>query len=81
MDDAQQQSSRDTFDAVADGYDGRALRFFPDRAAHMAGRLRLRGDEEVLDVACGTGHASLALARLLPRGRVTAVDFAPAMLA
>ena len=81
MDDARQQLIRETFDAVADGYDRHALRFFHDGAVHMATSLRLRGDEEVLDVACGTGHASLALARQLPRGRVTAVDFAPAMLA
>jgi ubiquinone/menaquinone biosynthesis C-methylase UbiE len=81
MDDAAKKLIKDTFDAVAEGYDGRALRFFPDSAAHMAARLPLRGDEEVLDVACGTGLASVAIARRLPRGRVTAVDFSPAMLA
>jgi SAM-dependent methyltransferase len=31
-------------------------------------------------VACGTGNVSVALARRLPRGHVTAVDFSPAML-
>jgi ubiquinone/menaquinone biosynthesis C-methylase UbiE len=46
----------------------------------MAAIFELRGDEHVLDVACGTGHASLAVARRLPKGRVTAVDFSPAML-
>jgi ubiquinone/menaquinone biosynthesis C-methylase UbiE len=63
------QILKDTFDAVADGYDGKALRFFSASAAHMATMLGLRGDEDVLDVACGTGHASIAIARLLPRGR------------
>jgi ubiquinone/menaquinone biosynthesis C-methylase UbiE len=81
MDDAQRDLIRNTFDAVADGYDNPALRFFPHSAAHMAERLGLHGDEHVLDVACGTGHATLALARRLPRGHVTATDFAPAMLA
>ncbi len=71
---------RQTFDAVADGYDNEALRFFPASAEHMAAIFELRDDEHVLDVACGTGHASLALARKLPKGRVTAVDFSPAML-
>jgi ubiquinone/menaquinone biosynthesis C-methylase UbiE len=80
MDDAQ-KIIKDTFDAVADGYDSPALRFFVTSAAHMADRLGLRGDEQVLDLACGTGHASLALARRLPRGRVTSLDFSPAMLA
>jgi ubiquinone/menaquinone biosynthesis C-methylase UbiE len=81
MNDEQQRLIKSTFDTVADGYDRHALRFFVDGAAHMATRLALRGDEEVLDVACGTGHATMAIARLLPRGRVTAVDFSPAMLA
>jgi ubiquinone/menaquinone biosynthesis C-methylase UbiE len=70
-----------TFDTIADGYDNPALRFFATSAAHMATKLELRGDEAVLDVACGTGHASLAIAALLPRGRLTAIDFSPAMLA
>ena len=71
---------RHTFDAVAGGYDNAALRFFVNSAAHMSERLGLRGDEHVLDVACGTGHATVALAHRLPRGYVTAVDFSPAML-
>jgi ubiquinone/menaquinone biosynthesis C-methylase UbiE len=33
-----------------------------------------------LDVACGTGHASLALARMPPSGHVTAVEFSAGML-
>jgi len=80
--DARQQKAllKETFDTVAEGYDGGALRFFPASAARMAALLGLRGDENVLDVACGTGNASLAVARLLPRGRVTAVDFSPRML-
>jgi ubiquinone/menaquinone biosynthesis C-methylase UbiE len=70
----------ETFNTVSEGYDDRALRFFPESAKNMAALLRLRGDERVLDVACGTGHATLALAGLLPRGQVTAVDFSAGML-
>jgi ubiquinone/menaquinone biosynthesis C-methylase UbiE len=81
MADTQKQAIKTTFESVADGYDHPALRFFATAAAHIAQRLPLRGDEEVLDVACGTGHATLAIAPRLPRGRVTAVDFSPAMLA
>jgi ubiquinone/menaquinone biosynthesis C-methylase UbiE len=80
MDDAQLRIVKDTFEAVAAAYDSPALRFFVTSAAHLARQLGLRGDEQVLDVACGTGHASLALARLLPKGWVTAIDFSPAML-
>jgi len=71
---------KDTFNSVSGGYDGSALRFFPESAKKMAALLNLRGDEKVLDVACGTGHASLAIAQLLPKGRVTAVDFSAGML-
>lgn len=71
---------KETFDTVAGGYDGGALRFFPRSAENMAALLGLRGDERVLDVACGTGHASLAVARKLPAGRVFAVDFSRGML-
>jgi ubiquinone/menaquinone biosynthesis C-methylase UbiE/GNAT superfamily N-acetyltransferase len=71
---------RQTFDAVSSGYDGKALRFFPESAQHMASILGLRGDEHVLDVACGTGHATLAIAPKLPKGRITAVDLSPGML-
>lgn len=69
-----------TFDTVATGYDNKALRFFPKSAENMALLLGLKGNEHVLDVACGTGHVSVAIAKLLPKGRVTAVDFSPGML-
>ena len=71
---------KETFDAVSGGYDNKALRFFPDSARNMPALLGLRGDEHALDVACGTGHASLAFAQSLPKGRVTAVDLSPGML-
>ncbi len=69
-----------TFNTVSEGYDDRALRFFSASAGNLAALLGLRGDEQVLDVACGTGHATLAMAPLLPHGRITAVDFSPGML-
>jgi len=71
---------RETFNAVSGVYDSRALRFFPESAKQLAALLGLKGEEQVLDVATGTGHAALALAVRLPRGRVTAVDFSPGML-
>lgn len=72
---------RDTFNTVAKAYDDPGLRFFPACARHLADLLDLRGDEHILDVATGTGHAALELAARLPRGRVTGVDFAAGMLA
>jgi ubiquinone/menaquinone biosynthesis C-methylase UbiE len=69
-----------TFDTIAAGYDSSYLRFFPDSAKHLVSLLGLKGDESALDVACGTGHATLALAASLERGQVTGVDFSPGML-
>jgi ubiquinone/menaquinone biosynthesis C-methylase UbiE len=74
------QQIRETFDAVAEGYDTPALRFFAENPRHLAEYLALQGDEHLLDVATGTGNVALALAGLLPGGRVTGVDFASAML-
>lgn len=71
---------KETFDTVSEGYDCKALSFFQASAQHMAFLLGLQGNENVLDVACGTGHAALAIAKLLPAGRVTAVDFSSGML-
>jgi ubiquinone/menaquinone biosynthesis C-methylase UbiE len=71
---------KETFDSVAAGYDGRVLRFFFESAKRLSACLDLCGDERVLDVATGTGHAALAIARRLPGGRVTGVDFSRGML-
>jgi ubiquinone/menaquinone biosynthesis C-methylase UbiE len=81
MDEQQRKTMlKETFNTISGGYDNRTLRFFPESARHLTVVLNQRGDEHVLDVACGTGHASLALAARVPRGRVTGVDFSPGML-
>ncbi len=43
-------------------------------------RLRLSGDEVVLDAGCGSGRVTALLAELVPEGRVYAVDAAPSMV-
>ena len=69
-----------TFNTVAQDYGLRASRFFHLSGEVMAGLLDLDGDESLLDVASGTGATALPLARKLPRGQVTAVDFSAGML-
>jgi trans-aconitate 2-methyltransferase len=49
--------------------------------ANVLDRLRLAGDELVLDAGCGTGRVTAQLLERLPRGRVIAADLSPAMLA
>jgi len=71
---------KETFDTVSGGYDSEALRFFQASAEHMPVLLGLQGNENVLDVACGTGNVALAIAKFLPTGQVTALDFSSGML-
>jgi trans-aconitate 2-methyltransferase len=56
----------DTYDAISD----------PQLMWGMEAlnRLRLRGDETVVDAGCGTGRVTAELAERLPRGHVFAVD-------
>lgn len=71
---------KSTFDTVAEGYDNAAMRFFPESAQHISTYLQLNGNEHILDVATGTGCAALTLAKDLPRGQVTGIDFSKGML-
>jgi trans-aconitate 2-methyltransferase len=43
-------------------------------------RLSLQGDETILDVGCGTGKLTRELSKLLPKGRVVALDISQNML-
>ena len=54
-DEERKQMIKETFNTVSEGYDNPALRFFEDSATHLAGYLKLKGSEHVLDVASGTG--------------------------
>ena len=47
----------------------------------VLGRLDLDGDEAVLDAGCGSGRVTAELAKLIPRGRLVAVDGSEAMIA
>ena len=46
----------------------------------VLGRLRLRGDEVVLDAGCGTGRLTAELLEALPKGRVVGIDVSQNML-
>ena len=43
-------------------------------------RIRLRGDETILDAGCGTGRLTADLLQALPRGRVIGIDLSQNML-
>jgi trans-aconitate 2-methyltransferase len=62
-----------TYDCVA----GPMTRWGTDVLA----RLRLRGDETILDAGCGSGRVTEQLLERLPDGRVIALDASPSMVA
>ena len=49
-------------------------------ARELIARLKLRGDEHVLDVGCGDGKVTAEIAHALPRGSVTGADASPTMI-
>ena len=51
-----------------------------ERGNDAVARLKLRGDETVLDAGCGTGQVTATLLECLPRGSVVALDGSEAML-
>jgi ubiquinone/menaquinone biosynthesis C-methylase UbiE len=48
--------------------------------AAIAAGLDLADDDEVLDIAAGTGEPGLTIARMVPRGRVVVTDLVPEMM-
>ncbi|MDH5257531.1 MAG: methyltransferase domain-containing protein [Gammaproteobacteria bacterium] len=79
--DQMKEMIRNTFETVAPAYGLGGARFFHLAGDYMANVHPLRGDEQILDVASGTGTTAIPLARRLSNGRVTAVDFSSSMLA
>lgn len=49
-------------------------------ARELIAKLKLRGDEHILDVGCGDGKVTAELAQALPRGSVTGLDASPQMI-
>jgi trans-aconitate methyltransferase len=49
-------------------------------ARELIAKLKLRGDEHVLDVGCGDGKITAELARALPRGSVIGLDASAEMI-
>src|SRR5471032_3383453 len=49
-------------------------------ARELIAKLKLRGDEHILDVGCGDGKVTAELAHVVPHGSVTGVDASPQMI-
>jgi ubiquinone/menaquinone biosynthesis C-methylase UbiE len=71
------------FDALAAGWDEEepSAEEMTARLSEQAGLLALQPGDALLEVGCGTGKTTTWLASAVAPGRVTAVDFAPEMIA
>lgn len=78
--DEQKQKVKAAFDMAGEGYDCSGLRFFAESASWMIKSMGLNGDENLLDIATGTGHVALAAAQKLKKGHVTGIDISENML-
>ena len=74
--------ARATYDAAATDYEDASRDYWQYLSERTIDRLAVRPGESVLDVACGTGPATVAAARAVgPTGRVLGLDYAEQMLA
>lgn len=69
-----------TFDTVAEGYDHPSLSWFDQTATAITEVAGIQTDERVLDIACGTGKVTTALAKHQNQPMVIAVDLSAGML-
>ncbi|MBE0509674.1 MAG: malonyl-ACP O-methyltransferase BioC [Chromatiales bacterium] len=76
------QQIRAAFEAAAPGYDAVAVlqREVADRLLERLELLRIQ-PRQILDLGCGTGYCSAALAQRYPKARIVALDLSEAMLA
>lgn len=72
---------RNLFDLVADEYDNVGVRFFAPIAEGLVEAVGAGPGDRCLDVGCGTGASSVALASAIaPDGSLVAMDLSPAMV-
>ena len=77
------EQQREAWNQVSTGWkkwDALTMEFIRPMGEEMIRQLRLQGQEEVLDIASGTGEPGLTIAGKVPKGKVIATDISEDML-
>lgn len=74
------QPVRQEYDRLADEYDARWQRYIDASLQLAAEVIELQGQEQVLDLACGTGQLAARLLARWPQLQITGVDVSSQML-
>ncbi len=75
-----QKQSWNSFSQGWKRWDDFTMRFLHSQAVRIIESLRLKPDDHVLDIACGTGEPGMTAASIVHQGFVTATDLAEGML-
>lgn len=74
------QKVKKSFDMASGAYDCHSLRFFNESASHLIKNLNLKGNENLIDIATGTGHVAIAAPQKLTNSSITGIDLSDKML-
>lgn len=69
------------YNQVSDQFNEITRGFYASANLELLKHLDLKPSSKVLDLACGTGHLAIEIAKRLPTGKVLGVDMSPQMLA
>lgn len=69
------------YNQVSDQFNEITRGFYASANLELLKQLRLEPPTRVLDLACGTGHLAIEIAKRVPSGKVVGVDLSPQMLA
>ena len=78
------EQQKETWNRFSPGWkkwDAFTMHFLKPMGDAIIAALNISGDDQVLDIACGTGEPGLTIAGMASRGKVTGTDVAEKMLA
>lgn len=69
------------YNQVSDQFNEITRGFYASANLELLKHLKLKKNSQVLDLACGTGHLAIEIAKRIPQGKVVGVDMSTQMLA